>query len=817
MLSNYIKIAIRNLLKHKVFSAINIFGLSVGIACCVLLSLYIKDEFSYEQHFKDHERVYRLYTNFTKDGVTDSFSRTSIPIAMQLPNLLPEVEIGTRVIAPPEVEQHLIKYSDRLYYEKKGYLVDSTFFDIFNYAFKEGNPRTALDQPSTVVLSDRVARKIFGDKSPLDETLIINSGPAKDTFRVTGVLRPYTNPSHLDADFYMCMNSKGWGKYISEITSWAWENFAASYVRIRTNASAAAADSKMPELIDKYAGEDLRNAGLIKEIHFQPLDDVRLYSNFSNNFGFEDSGAGNITYVYILASIGIFILLIACINFMNLTTAKAAQRAGEVGVRKSLGANRQNLISQFLGESMAIVGLSMVLSLLIIVTVLPSFNYLTHKDLTLWGENFVYVITALFGIAIITGLLAGSYPAFFLSSFQPAKVLKDKRLSGGASWLRKGLVVFQFIIAITLISSIVIIREQLGYIQSTPLGFSTEHNVVVPLRTKDARTSYLQLKNEFKRIAGVKEVSATTSLPSTALLRDYALYIEGSSMEKGILHKMILVDEDYLDLMKIHLLAGRDFIYETDSFSRSNSRNKVIVNQASLKEYGLTLDNAIGTQLLSEYEGQTTYHEIIGVVEDFHQASLHEKISPYMLKIPNNRDGFGFITLTLEGGTNRNSISQLEETWKQLVPATPFESFFLEDSVKKQYEADDRVAMIITSFTVLAIVISCLGLYGLSIYMAERRIKEIGIRKVLGASVSGIVSMLSMDFLKLVGIAFLIAVPLGYYAMNQWLQTFAYRIELSILVFIVAGILSFAIAWITVGFESIRAAVGNPVNSLRSE
>ena len=766
MLSNHLKIAVRNLLKHKVFSAINIFGLSVGIACCVLLSLYIKDEFSYEQHFKDHDRVYRLYTNFTKDGVTDSFSRTSIPIAMQLPNLLPEVEIGTRVISPPEVEQHLIKYGDRLYYEEKGYLVDSTFFDIFDYAFKEGDQRTALDQPSTVVLSDRVARKIFGDQSPLDELVIINSGPAKDTFRITGVLQPYSNPSHLNADFYMCMNSKGWGEYISEITSWAWENFAASYVRLYPNASAASVDSKMPELINKYAGEDLRTNGMIKEIHFQPLDDIRLYSNFSNNFGFENNGAGNITYVYILASIGIFILLIACINFMNLTTAKAAQRAGEVGVRKSLGANRQNLISQFLGESMAIVTVSMILSLIILVISMPSFNYLTHKDLTLWGENFAYVIAALFGIALITGLLAGSYPAFFLSSFQPAKVLKDKRLSGGASWLRKGLVVFQFIIAITLISSIVIIREQLGYIQSMPLGFSTDHNVVVPLRTKDARTSYMQLKNEFKRIAGVKEVSATTSLPSTALLRDYALYIEGSSMEKGILHKMIFVDEGYIDLMKIHLLAGRNFIYETDSFSNSNPRNKVIVNQASLKEYGLTLDNAIGTQLLSEYDDKIVYHEIIGVVEDFHQASLHEKISPYMMKIPNNHDSYGFVTLTLAGGSGRNALDQMENAWKQLVPGTPFESFFLEDNVKKQYEADDRVSMIITIFTVLAIVISCLGLYGLSIYMAERRVKEIGIRKVLGASVSGIVSMLSMDFLKLVGIAFLIAVPLGYYTMT---------------------------------------------------
>ncbi len=794
---------------------INIFGLSVGIACCVILALYIKDEFSYEQHFTNHKRIHRIYTTFIKNGVPETFPRTSPPIALELPNLLPEIEIGARVVRPPEVEQHLLKYEDRLYYEKNGYLVDSTFFDVFNYAFAQGDAMTALDQPSTVVLSDKVSKKIFGDRSPINETLIINSGPFNDTFRITGVLKPYVHKSHLDADFYMTMNSKGWGEYIGSVTTWAWQNFVSSYVVFKPNTLVSDAEAKMPQLIDQRAGEDLRGAGLGKELHFQPLDKIRLYSEFTDGYYFDDTG--NITYVYILGSIGIFLLLIACINFMNLTTAKAAQRAGEVGVRKSLGASRQNLIGQFLGESFTIVIVSMVISFLIVVLSLPLFNSLTNKTLSINPTNVGHILVAMILISIVTGLIAGSYPAFYLSSFQAAKVLKDKRLSGGAQWLRKGLVVFQFVISITLISSIIIIQKQLNFIQSKSLGFSAERNFVLPLRTQDARDRFIDLRTEIKRITGIQEVSASTSLPSTLLLRDYALHLEGTSPEAGVLHRMIHVDENYFDLMGMKMLVGRDFKYESDSFSNKVLRNKVIVNEASLKTYGIDLNEAIGTQLLAVFQEKTLYHEIIGVIEDFHQFSLHEEISPIMFKIPANRSDYGFITMTLAGDANSALISQIEEVWKQLVPSTPYEYFFLVDNIHAQYEADNRVSQIITGFTLLAILISCLGLYGLSIYMAERRVKEIGIRKVLGASVSSIVTMLSTDFLKLILIAFIIAVPIGYYAMEQWLQNFAFRTELNAIVFALAGIASFLIAWITIGFESIRAAADNPVNSLKVE
>jgi putative ABC transport system permease protein len=530
------------------------------------------------------------------------------------------------------------------------------------------------------------------------------------------------------------------------------------------------------------------------------------------------SDTGNIQNVYILSSIGIFILLIACINFMNLTTAKASQRAGEVGVRKSLGATRKNLIGQFLGESLTIVVAAMLLSIGTVQLILPLFNSLTQKDLSINGENILYIVGSLVLIGGFTAVVAGSYPAFFLSAFQPAQVLKDKRLSGGSSnWLRRSLVVFQFVISITLISAIVIIQKQLSFIQSKELGFEVDNKIMIPFRSDEAKNQYTQIKNAAKQLSQVKSVSASTSLPSTPLLRDYALYPQGSSLDKAILHRNMSIDENYFKTMGIKLLAGREFIYETDSMSFDRTDRKIMVNEMSLKELGLDLDKAVGSIIYSEFNGVVAKHEIVGVVSDFHQFSLHENMAPLLFYIHRSPTQYNYLVISANTADAETIVSQLEKTWKEIIPNTPFESAFLSDSVAKQYEEDSRTSLILTIATTLAILISCLGLYGLSIYVAERRVKEIGIRKVMGASVSGIVALLSKEFIKLVIIAFVIAVPLGYYAMNKWLLSFAYRIELNALVFVVAGLISLAIAWLTVSFESIKAAISNPVKSLRNE
>jgi putative ABC transport system permease protein len=735
---------------------------------------------------------------------------------MDLIDEFPEIETATRVVEPPEVEVHIIRYNDKVFFEKKGMLVDSTFLDVFPYALKEGDAATALDAPATVLLSEKLAGKIFGSKSALDEILIINSGRSSDTFKISGVIRETNFNSHVDADFYLSMRSDGWGQYVMTERTWAWNNFAAGYIKLKPSASPSAIEAKLPGLIDKYAGTDLKNAGLKKELSLQALTDIRLYSDFSDTFG--DSGAGGIIYVYILGSLGLFILLLACINFMNLTTAKASQRANEVGVRKSMGANRGTLMRQFLGESMTIVFASLIISVVLVILVLPIINSVTAKELSINTTNIVFVAGAMLTVGLLTGLIAGSYPAFFLSAFEPAKVLKNKSLtSDGSRWLRQGLVVFQFVITITLISAIIIVQKQLKYIQEKPLGFNQEHKVMIPMRTEEVTRSFVNLRDAFKQISGVKEVSATTSLPSTPIFRDFALFPKGSSADKGVLHRVVHVDEDYFKVLDIKMLAGRDFVAERDTLSYVMNDNKIIVNEACLKTFQIKLSEAIGAQLLSNYGGGDRRFEIIGVVEDFHQFSLHREIAPMIFFVPAGRTNYIYLTASINAENYSETLSQMKGAWDKIVTNTPFESQFLSDSIKKQYEEDSKISLMLTWSTGLAILICCLGLYGLSVYIAERRVKEIGIRKVLGATVPNIVSMLSKDFIKLVIVAFVIAVPLGYYAMDTWLENFAYKIELGVTVFILSGVVAFLIAYFTVGFESLKAAVNNPVKALRNE
>jgi putative ABC transport system permease protein len=815
MLSNYIKVAIRQLMKNKTFSIINIFGLSVGVACCVLLTMFIQDEFTYEKHFKDHERVYRIYTSFIKDGTAEQFPNISPPIAPGLGELLPEVEVATRAVMPPDVKQNLVRYKDKQFFENNGLLVDSTFFDMFNYEFAEGDPATALDAPATIVISQDLSRKLFGDQSGIDELLIINMGRSVDTFRITGVLKKTAKKSHIDVSFYMSMRSEGWGAYVLQEQTWAWNNFTSGYLKFRPGTDIAAVESKIQKILQERAGEQLKGAGVQKELHLQPLDDIRLYSKFSSSFG--EASNGSITYIYILGSIGVFILLIACINFMNLTTAKAAQRASEVGIRKSMGAHRSHLIRQFLGESFTIVGVSLVVSLLLIYLALPVMNDMTHKHLTFADSNLLMIAGALLVVGLVTGLIAGSYPAFFLSSFEPARVLKGKALNGeGSSLLRKGLVVFQFVITITLISSIFVIQEQLTFIRNKPLGFKDEGAIMIPVRSREATSAIKTLQSEFLSIPGVKSVASTNSLPSTPQFSDWLMYPEGSSYDKAILSRAVSVSEHYFETMGIEFIEGRDVIFPADTFSFKTPNNKIIINEAGLKAYGIDVNNAVGQKLYADWESGKRVHEIIGVIKDYHHRSLHLPIVPTIYLLPTDNSVYSYIVASTEGADYQQVSTKMKEAWDKVV-TTPFDSQPLSSSVEKQYEDDRRINTMLSISTALAIIISCMGLYGLSIFVAERRIKEIGIRKVLGASVSGIVSMLSKDFIKLVAISFVVAVPIGWYVMTEWLKGFEYKIEVGIGVFILAGVVSFLIAWLTIGFESVKAALGNPVKALRSE
>lgn len=807
MLKNYITIAIRNLLKHKAFSLINIAGLSVGVACCLMLVLYIQDELSYDKHHKDGERLYRMTSHLSFDDYR-AVPRTSPPIAWGIKDEIPEFETVTRLVNPPGVAQNLIRYGDNQFYESDGYMADSTVFDILTYEFVEGNPGKALTEVNSVVISQNLATKLFGRKSALNKTITINQGGPSTDLKVTGVFLN-DKKSHLDINFFVSMNSGGWGEYIRRADvgdEWGGQNFMIAYVKLRPGYVLEDVITKINAAFLKHGAEDLKALGMMKKLGLEPLQDIYLYSTAGNQ-------SARVTYLYIVAAIAVFMLLIACINFMNLSTAKATKRANEVGLRKSLGAYRSALISQFLGETFIIVLVAMLLSCILVQLALPVFNQVTGKLITFSTSNIAFVLFSLSGIAIITGLVAGSYPAFYLSSFQPAAVLKGKAVYASSnSFLRRSLVVFQFVIAIALVCGMIIITKQLKFMEAKHLGFSADHKIVLPLRTQTAQANYTALRNELSKLASVNGITATNYIPGSNIFSDFGLYPQGSSMEKAVLVRNNWVEPNYLDLMDMKLIAGTNF----PEVRSAESWRKVILNREAAKQLGFSPEEIVGQPLYFDWQGETYQFEVIGVMENYHQVSLKEVIKPVLFRV-NETPNHATMIVDVDGRDIPHTLSSFEDAWKIINSDTPFEYSFLDENIQKQYNEDQKMSLMITLFTIIAMIISCLGLYGLSTYMAERRFKEIGVRKVMGASVNQIVGLMSKEFLKLVIIAFVIAVPLAWYTMNKWLEGFAYKMTIDALIFLYAGVGALAIALLTVSFESLKAASANPVKSLRSE
>lgn len=807
MLHNYFKIALRNLSKNKVFSSINIFGLSIGIACCLLLALYIQDEFSYDKHHKEGENLYRIVTKFEGTKGLDKLRTCSPPIAMAMQEEIEDVIFATRALNPPGVQLNLIKYEDNIFYEENGLIADSTLFKVLNYELLEGNPDHALVEANSVVISQQMAKKLFGNESALNKMIYISQGGPSGDFKVTGVFRQ-PGKSHIEANFFVSMTSGGWAAYLRSEDAqgeWGGQNFVPAYVRLIPGHNRAAVVDRMNQVLIKYGAEDMKALGMTKTLDLEPVPDIYLRSDIGQN--------PRITYVYVISSIAIFILLIACINFMNLSTAKATKRASEIGVRKVMGAFRSSLIRQLLGEAMLLVAVSIVISIGLIYLALPYFNELTSKQISFDTHNILYFGSALVAITVITGLVAGSYPAFYLSSFQPAEVLKGKvNLGNSSGTLRQGLVVFQFVIGIALVCGMLIIGKQLRYMQNQSLGFNPEAKIVLPLRTTYAQKGFESFKSEVSREAGILGVSAADYMPGSRIWSDFALYPQGGNMDLAKLHFNNTVDAGYIELIGIKMLAGRTF-----TESEVDGDHKIVVNRIGASELGFTPEEAIGQHVFTEWQGEKISHEIIGVMEDYHQLSLKEEIKPTLFKMNSEGRTFDYGILSVKTEDLSQVLATIEATWNKVITDTPFEYTFLDDSIHRQYEEDQKVSTIITTFTAIAMIISCLGLYGLSSYMAERRVKEIGIRKVLGANVSQIVNLMSKEFIKLIIIAFAIAMPLSWYVMDQWLSDFAYRIEIDIIIFFVAGLGAITIALLTVGFESIKAATGDPVKSLRSE
>ena len=819
MLRNYWNIALRSLLKHKASSGINLLGLSTGMACCLLIGLFIREETRYDRQWQDHGQLYRVanHVHFGDQSVASAV--LAAPVASALEREFPEVEAVARLLVPPEVDKHTLQRLEggrnyTPFSATKGYMVDSSFFRIFTYRFVYGDARTALTEPNTAVLSAVLSRKVFGAGSPVGKVLRISNRYGKIEYRVTGVFEP-GGPSHIDANFFTALPSGAFGRSVSSQTNWAINTLFHTYVKLRPGASPRALEAKLPAFVKRHGGADLEAAGLRRVLFLQAVAGIHLESALYGEIG----ANGSVTYLYVLASIAAFTLLLACINFMNLSTARATRRAREVGIRKVMGSGKGGLIVQFLGESVLLSLLSLAVAIVLAVLALPVFAGLVGKPIPFSPSGHLSLAGWLLGLAVVTGLLAGSYPAFYLSAFQPVGVLKGKFVSSlSAVQLRRGLVVFQFVIFIGLVLSTLVIYKQMRYLTGQPLGFAQHQQLVIPLPTEEAQASYPVYKQTVEQLPGVVTASGGATYPGQPALASMPLRVPGKHVKEAQHVTLNAVDVGFTENLGFTLLAGRSFSQRI-SADTSRRLTAIVLNETAVRSLGYTPETAIGKPLYADLGGQTQPYQVIGVVKDFHFQSLHQKITPYgfirqgspFAASPN------FLLARVDVAQLPQLLASLESHWKKINPAAPFAYSFLDQDFERNYQAERRVFLIVGYFTGIAIVIACLGLYGLMAYTVEQRTQEIGIRKILGASGSGLTLLLAGDFLKLVGLAGVIALPLGWWLMNRWLEAFAYRTSISWWLFVLAGGVALLIALLTVGAQAIKASLANPVDSLRAE
>ena len=794
------------MLKNKTFSFINIFGLAVGTLCCLYILLYVQDQFSYDKHHKNSEDVYRVNTDLSLPGDRHHNASTSPPIAPAIKRDFPEVLQFTRHVSIGG--KNLLKYKEQSFYEENLAYVDSTFFDVFSYHFVAGkNASGLIAQPYSIVLLKSVSDKLFGNVDPINKVITISNQDGKHDFRVAAVVDNSLGKSVLEDHIFVTMRSGGTGQFVLDNTAWAGYNFTDSFVKLRPGADPAALEKKFPDFLNKYGAQQLKQLGMTKELHLQQVSTIHTTTGYENEPGKTVSPM----LLYILAGIAIMIQLIACINFMNLSTARASKRAKEVGVRKVVGAGRGDLVKQFLGESFLLTLIGVLLALPLLYLLLPFLNQITQTNIqaSFLGNGSVWLM--LVAIVVITGVLAGSYPAFYLSAFEVIKVMKGNFTNQiSASGIRRSLVVFQFVLSIILITGIVIIYSQLNFIKNKDLGFDKNQKLVFKFYTDDQQKKMTGLSTDFQQLSEIKNVSMANNYLSHFVGRDHGVYLGGGSPTAAIDAQNMDTDEKFIRTNGIRLISGRDF-HVKDSL-------KTLINETLCKRLGLDPMKAPGTRLYSQYlNGPVNYVDVVGVMKDFNYNSLHGEVRPFMLFYNGDANAFSYMTVAVSSDNYKAVLNKMQNIWQKNLPGTPFEYSFLDQEVQKQYEAEITLSQIINSFTLMAILISCLGLFGLAAFSAEQRQKEIGIRKVLGASVTGVVALLSKEFIKLVAISFIIATPIAWIAMHKWLEAFAYKITISWWMFAIAGIMSIFIALATVSFQAIKAALVNPVKSLKSE
>ncbi len=802
MIKNYIKIAWRNLLKNKGYSSINILGLAIGLACCLLVVLYVQDELSFDHYHANKDRIYRVVHDWKEKNGTETHQVWgNAPVGDALKADFPEIE---KVVQFSGQISILLKQGDKAFQEENIFCMDSTAFDVFSWQFIAGNPKTALTAPYSIVLTEKLAKKYFGNSNPIGQTIeggVTGGRAAPGIYTVTAVIEDLPSNSHFTFDALLSMSSfrQSWSEVFE---MWGYVDFY-TYLLLPENYDISKLEKQVPNFIARH---DASEEGKYS-IHFEPMLGAYLNSKADRQPG----PVGNMQNIYIFAVIGVFILCIACVNFMNLATSRSMERAKEVGVRKVVGASKKDLIVQFMSESILLVLFASLLAVVLVLCLFPFMSIFAGKQFTI-SSLFNSTILLLFvSIVLTTALVAASYPAFVLASFKPVKVFKGSSASSSAGgvWLRKGLVVFQFSLSIALIAGTYVVFSQLGHLQHKDLGFEKTQMLVVDFNYDDQVLQNLEaIKHTFAQQKDVLSVSSSRSIPGS-YFPNAGTGIELSDGEMKVLNQAIFeVDVDFIPNYEIQMAAGRAYSREFPV----DTIHSLIVNEAAAKLWGYSDPEQIIGKRFAQWgrEGQ-----VIGVVKDFNYLSLHQKIEPLTLRLEPRSSKF--ITLKIRNAGDPNTLAKLADIWTSVAPHRPFLYSFLDDSFNRQYEADYRFRRLFTAFSGLALFIASLGLLGLATYTAQQRTKEIGVRKVLGASTFNIVRLLSVDFLQLVTISIFIAGPFAWWAMNKWLEDFAYRIEIQWWMFAFAGLAALILAILTVSGQAIRAAIANPVKSLRNE
>ena len=796
MLNNYLKTALRNLYKYRGFSFINLLGLAVGMACCVLILLYVQDELSFDRYHEHADRIYRVTREwFNEDGTSSlHLGHVAPPIAPLLVNDFPDIQEAVRIQTPGRM---LCSREDKHFIEEDIIFADENLFSLFSFTLRAGDPATALRDPFSVLLTPETARRYFGDADPLGQTLkFANRVDAK----ITGVVEPAPANSHFHFDIVGSLSTlrKLYGQ--REFENWGSNNYA-TYLLLPEGYDMARLAAQIPAFLDRHRGE---NAHRANALHFQRLTDIHLRSHLDS----EIEANGDITYVYVFSAVALFVLLIACINFMNLSTARSSVRAREVGLRKVVGAQRGHLIRQFLGESVLLAFFSLLLCVAVVKLVLPPFSRFVNRTLTLNPLQDPGLLLGLLGLTILVGLVAGSYPALYLSGFQPSGVLKGIRGSARrGSRFRTVLVVFQFSVTIVLLVSVSVVYRQLHFSRSKSLGFQQEQIVVLPTSAA-IRQRFDSLSTQWLSHPGIRSAAASRRVPSDRLLDSSGARVISADGEMPVNFRIafVRVSHDFIPTYGMEMASGRNFSREFPT----DLKEAFILNEEAVRKIGWTAENALGRSF--KYGSRTG--AIIGVVKDFHFESLHQPIAPLVLYL---QPDYRHVSLRLRPENIPQTMAYLKDRWSELRPNYPFDYFFIDENFDSLYRSEERLGQIFGVFSLLAVGIACLGLLGLASFSAERRIKEIGIRKVLGAAMPGLLLLLSRDFTRWVLAANLIAWPLAYLIMGRWLQNFAYRVGLRLTDFILAGVLAFAVALLTVSFQTVKAALGNPIDSLRYE